>query len=742
MSGILHIKPISDSIPFISDKCGGLDIDQLVFDDIMKQIIADNKGEKPTIGIKAERRLRIACEKVKSALSFAPHTRFDVDSIYMIPGTDDDKDFVTTMKREEIQKIYEKLIDDCIDKATDVCNGIKPKFIILAGGSTRIPLVMNGLKQKVELFKDSIVLNSLNVDEVAAMGAAAIGSGAVILDDNEQIEKKSIIEILEKRENRAESNDEIQAGPKENETQVEPNENEAQFESNDNRNETQIESNDNGIQVGPDGVQMSGQGGNPNNQQNIYGSPNNYVKIHRTLSFARDTTRDPARDTTRDPLPNNPHIKPITSEVNNNPYIRDAIAIDIGTSKCRISICKDKYIQIVEHESSRSVPSYVALSEQNEWLVGRMAENYAVCLQNPSTSIAITIPIQSEQGYENVVKGCVRSAVDQIVAEMPSSTATQNIELIDEPIAVAAAYAPRLNLHSEGNVALVFCMGAGYLQVMAYLIQQKAQEEVQQEARQEKVNWTEWIIAQISGIKPIVKNFAGDNIDRLIFDNMMEKLTQQNGGKIPKISPRAERRLKIACEKMKCALSFAPHTRIDVDSLYRNNENEDQDLVKVIQKDEIKGYYNEEVDKIIKKVGEVYKDLKPKFILLAGGSTRLPVITEYLTREFPRSTICNFLNVDEVAAIGAAAIVSKTATMAKKPIDYEEVIEIIKKQEEERRNPSPTPTLDTIPAGDNQSPKLLMENIVERYIDYQAMNGNGLKLERFQKDDIPLELHR
>lgn len=47
----------------------------------------------------------------------------DVDSIYMIPGTDDDKDFVTTIKREEIQKIYEKLIDDCIGKAADACNG-------------------------------------------------------------------------------------------------------------------------------------------------------------------------------------------------------------------------------------------------------------------------------------------------------------------------------------------------------------------------------------------------------------------------------------------------------------------------------------------------------------------------------------------------------------------------------------------------------------------------------------------
>ena len=84
------------------------------------------------------------------------------------------------------------------------------------------------------------------------------------------------------------------------------------------------------------------------------------------------------------------------SEANKNPNIRDAIAIDIGTSKCKIAVCKEKYIQIVEHgvspsyfnanmiflESSRSVPSYVALSEQNEWLVGRMAENYAVCLQN------------------------------------------------------------------------------------------------------------------------------------------------------------------------------------------------------------------------------------------------------------------------------------------------------------------------------------------------------------------------
>ncbi|PAV63422.1 hypothetical protein WR25_08387 [Diploscapter pachys] len=31
---------------------------------------------------------------------------------------------------------------------------------------------------------------------------------------------------------------------------------------------------------------------------------------------------------------------------------------------------------------------------------------------------------------------------------------------------------------------------------------------------------------------------------------------------------------------------------------------------------------------------------------------------------------------------------------------------------------------------------------VERYIDYQTMNGNGLKWERFQNNDIVSELHR
>ncbi|PAV77211.1 hypothetical protein WR25_12775 [Diploscapter pachys] len=54
----------------------------------------------------------------------------------------------------------------------------------------------------------------------------------------------------------------------------------------------------------------------------------------------------------------------------------------------------------------------------------------------------------------------------------------------------------------------------------------------------------------------------------------------------------------------------------------------------------------------------------------------------------------------KVAANGAAAIVSRTVTVAEKSIDYEEVIRVIKeqeKEEEKERNPPPMPTPAAIP---------------------------------------------
>ncbi|PAV61123.1 hypothetical protein WR25_27283 [Diploscapter pachys] len=42
----------------------------------------------------------------------------------------------------------------------------------------------------------------------------------------------------------------------------------------------------------------------------------------------------------------------------------------------------------------------------------------------------------------------------------------------------------------------------------------------------------------------------------------------------------------------------------------------------------------------------------------------------------------------------------------------------------------------------SNSVNLLMDGEVNKYIDYQTMNGDGLKSERFQKDEVISESHR
>lgn len=75
-------------------------------------------------------------------------------------------------------------------------------------------------------------------------------------------------------------------------------------------------------------------------------------------------------------------------------------------------------------------------------------------LQRSAKAIAITIPIKSSLDYKNSVKDCAKGAVKDIVGPMSFPASKQNqpevaipfddipVELVDEPIAVAAAYAP------------------------------------------------------------------------------------------------------------------------------------------------------------------------------------------------------------------------------------------------------------------------------------------------------------
>ncbi|PAV83991.1 hypothetical protein WR25_17939 [Diploscapter pachys] len=85
-------------------------------------------------------------------------------------------------------------------------------------------------------------------------------------------------------------------------------------------------------------------------------------------------------------------------------------------------------------------------------------------------------------------------------------------------------------------------------------------------------------------------------------------------------------------------------------------------------------------------------------VIMVGGSTRIPAIRGILEMKFGQEKLRLNINPGEAVVFGAAILA------------------------------------DAI--------ELLMDGEVERYIDYQTMNGNGLKSERFQEYEALLESHR
>jgi len=136
---------------------GGDDLDRAIIEYWMKQMgVADLEDHK---NLKQE--LRLCAEQAKIALSNADF-------------------FETTFAGEKIsitKEVFEKLIAPIVEKTMDCCqlamkdaalNISDINTVLMVGGSTRVPLV----KKTVATFFNQAVNDSVNPDEVVALGAA------------------------------------------------------------------------------------------------------------------------------------------------------------------------------------------------------------------------------------------------------------------------------------------------------------------------------------------------------------------------------------------------------------------------------------------------------------------------------------------------------------------------------------------------------------------------------------------
>ena len=155
---------------------GGEDFDNRMVEWCMQEFHRKNKGTDLSKNERAKRRLRTACERSKRTLSTATQAFIEIDSLH------DGIDFQMTVTRarfEEMNMDYFKKTIAPVEKVIKDAKMSKEEIheVVLVGGSTRIPKVVQLLK---EFFNGKEPCKSINPDEAVAYGAtvqAAILSG-------------------------------------------------------------------------------------------------------------------------------------------------------------------------------------------------------------------------------------------------------------------------------------------------------------------------------------------------------------------------------------------------------------------------------------------------------------------------------------------------------------------------------------------------------------------------------------
>lgn len=183
-NGLIEVKAKSGYINIC-----GRDFDIRILEYCIKEF---RKKTSIDIGhnINALRRLNNACEKCKINLSMSKNYNFDLESLYH--GKDFDIEINRNQFNELCRDLFKKNIDsleaiikDCKISKNDIDD------IILVGGSSRIPLIQEMIK---DFFGGKELNKTLNVDEAMLTGASIYG--AVLNNiENQKIKNLSLLDI-------------------------------------------------------------------------------------------------------------------------------------------------------------------------------------------------------------------------------------------------------------------------------------------------------------------------------------------------------------------------------------------------------------------------------------------------------------------------------------------------------------------------------------------------------------------
>ena len=349
------------------------------------------------------------------------------------------------------------------------------------------------------------------------------------------------------------------------------------------------------------------------------------------------------------------------------------VGIDLGTTNSAVAVLEGGQPTVIANaEGSRTTPSVVAFSKQGEVLVGEVAKRQAVTNVDRTISsvkrhmgtdwtqeidgkkytpqeISARTLGKLKKDAESYLGESVTDAVITVPAYFSDSErqATKDagtiaglnvLRIINKPTAAALAYG--LEKGNDDEQILVFDLGGGTFDVSLLEVSKDEEGSTIQ-------------VQATAGDNRL----GGDDWDQKIVDWLISQVKNKEGVDLGK-DRIALQRLKEAAEQAKKELSSSTSTTLSLQYLSMT-ENGPLHLDEKLTRAQFEDMTSDLLERTKAPFHQVIKDAGIKVsdidhVVLVGGSTRMPAVTEVVKELTGGKEPNKSVNPDEVVAVGAA----------------------------------------------------------------------------------------
>ena len=347
-----------------------------------------------------------------------------------------------------------------------------------------------------------------------------------------------------------------------------------------------------------------------------------------------------------------------------------AVGIDLGTTNSVVSVLEGGEPTVIANaEGARTTPSVVAFAKNGEVLVGEVAKRQAVTnvdrtirsvkrhMGDTSWNVDIDgkkynaqeISARILQKLKRDAEAYLGDTVTDAVITVPAyfndaqRQATKDagqiaglnvLRIVNEPTAAALAYG--LDKGDKDQTILVFDLGGGTFDVSLLEIGEGIVE-----------------VKATSGDN----NLGGDDWDQRVVDHLVTQFKNSNGVDLS-ADKVALQRLREAAEKAKIELSSSQSAAINLPYITASDAGP-LHLDETLTRADFQKMTADLIDRTKTPFNQVIKDAGVKVadidhVVLVGGSTRMPAVTDLVKELTGRREPNKGVNPDEVVAVGAA----------------------------------------------------------------------------------------